>query len=238
MMPTFASGSRPRRPGCMHIGNARVGAVQLAVRAPHGRHVHPAHRGHRRHPLDAGSGRPDPARAAVARPRLGRRPVPPEPPVRDVPRRRRPPGRSPAPRTSASAPRKRSSSATTRRWRPAASRATTAAAATSRRPNATRRRAEGGPVSIRFRTPDDGRSTFDDVGARRGLGRLVDDLRLRDRPLERHAGVLPRQRRRRHRHGASRTCCAARTSSTRRTACSRCAARSACSSSPSTRTCR
>ena len=70
------------------------GAVQLAVRAPHGRHVHPAHRGHRRGPLDAGGGRPDPAGAAVARPRLGRRPVPAEPSLRDVSRRGRPPARA------------------------------------------------------------------------------------------------------------------------------------------------
>ncbi len=34
----------------------------------------------------------------------------------------------------------------------------------------------------------------------RGVGRLVDDLRFRDRALERHAGVLPRQRARRPRH--------------------------------------
>ena len=58
-----------------------------------------------------------------------------------------------------------------------------------------------GRVSIRFRTPDDGRSTFVDVVRGEVVGRVVDDLRLRDRALERHAGVLPRQRGRRPRHG-------------------------------------
>ena len=223
----------PAPTGFMHIGNARVGPVQLAVRAPHGRHVHPAHRGHRRHPLDAGSDRPDPARAAVARPRLGRRSVPPEPPLRDVPRRRRPAGRRRATRTSASAPRTRSRSATTKRCKagrkPGLRRSLP-------RPHAGRARrtprSRGQPRSIRFRTPDDGRSTFDGRDPRRGVGRVVDDLRLRDRAIERHAGVLPRERGRRHRHGASRTCCAAKTSSTRPTACSRCAARSAPTTSP------
>ena len=58
-----------------------------------------------------------------------------------------------------------------------------------------------GPRSIRFRTPDDGRSTFTDVIRGEVVGRVVDDLRLRDRAFERHARVLPRQRGRRPRHG-------------------------------------
>ena len=72
--------------------------------------------------------------------------------------------------------------------------------------------------------------------ARGSVGRVVDDLRLRDRPLERYAGVLPGERRRRRRHGASRTCCAVTICSTRRIACSRCGGRSATTTSPCTRT--
>ena len=48
------------------------GAVQLAARARRRRHVHPAHRGHRRRAIDARVGGGDPARPALARPRLGR----------------------------------------------------------------------------------------------------------------------------------------------------------------------
>ena len=79
--------------------------------------------------------------------------------------------------------------------------ATTVAAAISPPRNGPRAVAEGRPVSIRFRTPDEGRSTFTDVIRGEVVGRVVDDLRLRDRPVERHAGVLPRQRGRRPRHG-------------------------------------
>ena len=47
-------------------------ALQLALGAPHRRHVRPAHRGHRPGALDAGGGGRDPRRDALARPRLGR----------------------------------------------------------------------------------------------------------------------------------------------------------------------
>ena len=128
-------------------------------------------------------------------------PCPPEPSVRDVPRRGRPPGRVRCGvrvllhRGRGQAAQRRSDR------RPAARPATTAGAATSRRPHATRCAAAGRPRSIRFRTPDDGPQHVRRRRPRRGVGRLVDDLRLRDRPLERHARVLPRQRGRRHRHG-------------------------------------
>ena len=62
------------------------GAVQLAAGPRQGRHLHPAHRGHRRRALDARVGDEHPRGPALARPRLGRgagrrraaRPVPPE----------------------------------------------------------------------------------------------------------------------------------------------------------------
>ena len=50
----------------------QVGAVQLAVRPSHGRHVHRAYRGHRPRADGRGFGRDDPRCAPVARPRLGR----------------------------------------------------------------------------------------------------------------------------------------------------------------------
>ena len=54
------------------------GAVRLGVCAPARRHVHPAHRGHRRRALDAGSGAGDPRRDGLARARLRRGPVLPD----------------------------------------------------------------------------------------------------------------------------------------------------------------
>ena len=53
-------------------------ALQLGVRAPPRRQVHPAHRGHRPRALDAGIGAGHPRRDALARPRLGRGPVLPD----------------------------------------------------------------------------------------------------------------------------------------------------------------
>ena len=48
------------------------GAVQLAARARQGRHVHPAHRGHRHRAIDARVGGRHPRGSALARTRLGR----------------------------------------------------------------------------------------------------------------------------------------------------------------------
>ena len=50
------------------------GAVQLALRAAHGRRVRPAHRGHRRRAIVGRHGDGHSRRDALARPRLGRRP--------------------------------------------------------------------------------------------------------------------------------------------------------------------
>ena len=63
----------PSPTGFLHIGGARTGLVQLAVRPPSRRQVPAAHRGHRQGPLDPGGDRRDPRRDALARPRLGRR---------------------------------------------------------------------------------------------------------------------------------------------------------------------
>ena len=63
-------------------------AVQLVAGASHRRHLHPPHRGHRRRPVHGGVGRPDPTGHALGRSRLGRRSVPPEPPLRRLSRRR------------------------------------------------------------------------------------------------------------------------------------------------------
>ena len=71
---------------------------------------------------------------------------------------------------------------------------------TSPQPNGPTLAAEGRPRSIRFRTPDTGVSRSR-PGARRGERRMVDDLGLRHRPLGRQPGVLPRQRGGRRRDG-------------------------------------
>ncbi len=106
-----------------------------------------------------------------------------------------------ATRTSATAPRPRSRSATSRRCAKVGLRVTTDVAAQPDSPEQRAERvAQGQPVSVRFRTPDEGRSTFVDVDPGRSVGRVVDDLRLRDRALQRYAGVLPGQRGRRRRH--------------------------------------
>ena len=84
-------------------------------------------------------------------------------------------------------------------------RATTATAATSRRTSAPRSRPRAGRASLRFRTPDEGVSTLRRPHPGRGAGRVVDDPRLRDRAVRRHADLLPRQRGRRHRRWGSPT---------------------------------
>ncbi len=79
-------------------------------------------------------------------------------------------------------------------------RATTAGATISRRTGAPRAAPRAVSVSIRFRTPDDEARRVRRRRTGRGVRRLVDDHRFRDRPLERHARLLPGQRRGRHRH--------------------------------------
>ncbi len=64
-------------------------AVRLGLRAPARRHVHPAHRGHRRRALDAGGGAGDPRRDGLARPRLRRGSVLPDAADGPLPRGRR-----------------------------------------------------------------------------------------------------------------------------------------------------
>ncbi len=63
------------------------------------------------------------------------------------------------------------------------------------------RAAEGRPRTIRFRTPDDGVSTFHRSDPRRGPGRVVAHPRLRDPAVRRHADLLPCERGRRSRDG-------------------------------------
>ena len=78
----------PSPTGYLHIGGARTALFSLGLRAQTRRQVHPAHRGHRPRALDAGIGAGDPRRDAVARPRLGRRPVLPDAAPRALPRSR------------------------------------------------------------------------------------------------------------------------------------------------------
>ena len=68
----------PSPTGFLHLGSARTALFAWAYRAPPRRHVHPAHRGHRRRALDAGRGAGDPRRDGVARARLRRGPVLPD----------------------------------------------------------------------------------------------------------------------------------------------------------------
>ena len=77
----------PSPTGHLHVGNARTALFNWLLARGAGRHVHPAHRGHRRRAVDARVGGGDPARPALARPRLGRgarrrRPARAVPPVR------------------------------------------------------------------------------------------------------------------------------------------------------------
>ena len=140
------------------------GAVQLAVRAPARRPVHPAHRRHRPAAQRRGGARADPARLPLARPRLGRRPrgrrparaVLPVAARRPLPGRRR---RAAAPR--ARLPRLRHAP---RRWRPSARRprrrsasSCTAAAGWPRRAeDRARFEAEGRKGVVRLKMPREG----------------------------------------------------------------------------------
>ena len=174
-------------------------AVQLVAGASRRRHVHPAHRGHRRRPLDRRVDRADPAGAALGRSRLGRGPVPPESSLRRVPRRR-----------AAAARRRRRVRVLLHRGRGARAQR----AGDARGPRARLRRPLPGshPRAAR-RVRGRGQAPVGSLPharrrpqhvcrrrARGSVGRVVDDLRFRDRALERYAGVLLGQRRRRRRH--------------------------------------
>ena len=229
----------PAPTGFMHIGNAAHRAVQLVARAPHRRHVHPADRGHRRRPLDAGGGRADPERAALARARLGRRPVPPEPSLRRLSRGRAAPRRRRATRTSASAPRRKCAQRNEeamRDGRPPGYDGRCRDLTAERARRARRRRPSAlGSLPHARRRPQH-------VHRRRSAARSsVDWSTISDFVIVRSNGTpvfFLANARRRHRHGASRTCCAAKISSTPRTGCWRCGVRSVPTISPCTRTCR
>ena len=139
-------------------------AVQLALRPPPRRHVRAPHRGHRRRAVTRGVGRRHPGHAAVARASTGTRaPYLPVAPLRRA-TSRRPRSSSPrVTRTSASAPRTRSRRATTPRRRPAGRPRVRRPLPRSQPRRARRARGGGRPRTIRFRTPDDGVSTFTDL---------------------------------------------------------------------------
>ena len=90
-------------------------------------------------------------------------PVSAEPPLRDVSRRGRSTRSPPATPTSASAPRTRSSSATRRRCKAGRPPGYDGRCRDLTADERAARVAEGRPRSVRFRTPDEGRSTFTDV---------------------------------------------------------------------------
>ena len=146
-----------RRPGAFRPRAHRVPArrrrpgrpVQLAVRPPRGRHVRPAHRGHRPRAVPRRAGGGHRAVAEVARPRLGRGPLPPvraHAPLRG----RRPSGwwRRATP-TTATAPRTTSPPATPSGGYDGFCR--------------DRGLGPGPGRALRFRTPDDGETVVHDV---------------------------------------------------------------------------
>ena len=178
-------------------------AVSVGVRAPAQRHVHPAHRGHRRRALDAGSRAGDPRRDGVARARLRRGSVLPDAADGPLPRGARRPARA-RPRVSRLHVARTSSTRCARssmargekprydgRWRPENAEGHDAAA----------RRRAGDPLSQPGRRASS-------PGTTRVKGRIeianaeLDDLVHRAR--RRHADVqlLRRRRRRRHAHHA------------------------------------
>ena len=62
----------PSPTGYLHVGGARTALVQLALRPPPRRDLHPSHRGHRHPALVVGDGERHPRRAQLAGDRLGR----------------------------------------------------------------------------------------------------------------------------------------------------------------------
>ena len=154
--------SRPRRRACCTSAacapRCSTGCSRATPRRR--RHLHPAHRGHRRRRARARSGSiGDPGHAALARSRLGRRPVPPERALRPLPRGGGAPARARATRTSASAPRRDEGAQRSGASRDGRPPGYDGRAATSRADERAAFVAEGRAASMRFRTPDDGRST-------------------------------------------------------------------------------
>ena len=192
-------GSRPRRRGSSTSGTpgrcCSTGCTRATRAAPSSSASRtPTSSGRRRRRST------DPARPAMARPPLGRRAGLPEPSLRRLSRRGRPSrrrGRRVRVLLHGREVKARNDAAMKTGQRPGYD----GRCRDLTPPSATPAVADGLPRSIRFRTPDTGRSMFVDVDPRRGRRRVVDDLRLRHRPVQRHSRVLPRQRGRRHRHG-------------------------------------
>ena len=165
----------PSPTGQLHVGNARTALFNWLLARGSGRHVHPAHRGHRRRALDARVRGRDPARPALARPRLGRgagrrrtartvsavRAAAPLSVVREGAAQRR------TRRTTASARRRSSRPSARRRSPPDGPRATPARAGGCRREQAAARIAAGERPAIRFRVPDGSRRRLRRRRARR-----------------------------------------------------------------------
>ena len=161
----------PSPTGHLHVGNARTALFNWLLARGSGRHVRAAHRGHRRRAIDARVGGRDPARPALARPRLGRgarrrRPVRSVPavgaaaPVRVV---REGAAQRRGRRTTASA-RRRSSRPIDRRRSPrAVPRCTRARAAACRSSRRSARVAAGERPAIRFRVPEHRDVVFTDL---------------------------------------------------------------------------
>ena len=167
----------PAPTGSLHVGSARTALFNWLFARHERRHVHPAHRGHRRRALARGVGRRRSRTRCAGSASTGTRgrtsrasaSTSTSPPPTGCSRRATP--------TSASAPKTRSKARNDAARRPPGARpATTAAAATSPPTSGPALAAEGRPRSIRFRTPDDGREHVHRHRPRRGAGRVVDDL--------------------------------------------------------------
>ena len=197
----------PSPTGQLHVGNARTALFNWLLARGARRHVHPPHRGHRRRAIDARVGGGDPARSALARPRLGRgarhrrraRALPPVRAAAPLSVVREGAARRRARRTTASARRRSSRPSARTRSRPAGRRATPARAAGCRASRRAARIAAGERPAIRFRVPEERDVVFAD--AVRGDVRFQTDV-IGDPVIVRADGTPGLQLRRRRRRCA------------------------------------